>query len=85
MAIVVDFDPLRHFGQLEKIGDFAQRTRFGSAFGKTALQRLHRVALRLAHQPAPRAALWNANLDPVASRGAQRLLDQLALRQFAVD
>ena len=85
VAVVVDLDPARLLGQLEELGQLAQGARLGAGLGEAAVERFGGVAAGLLHQPPPVAALRHADLDPVPGRLAQRLLQQLALGQLAVD
>src|SRR5690606_143103 len=53
--------------------------------GEAAVERFHRVAPRLLHQPPPLAALWDADLDAPTGKLAERLFEQRPVGQFAVD
>ena len=85
MAVVVNLDPLRLLGQLEEFGQLAQDPRLGAGFGEAAVERFGGVAASLLHQPAAVAALGHGDRHAVAAGLAQRLFQQLALGQLAVD
>ncbi|KAF1856274.1 hypothetical protein Lal_00000685 [Lupinus albus] len=85
MAVVVDLDALRRFGQFQKLGHLAVDLRLGAGFGQTPLQRFHRVAAGLLHQPPPVAPLRHRNLDLAAGRLLQGLRQQIGFRQRPVD
>ena len=63
MAVVVDLDPLRRLGQLERVGDLAQVPALGRGLGEAAVQLLLGVARGLADHPAPVAALRSFDRD----------------------
>ncbi len=85
VAVVVNLDPARHLGQFEELGQFAQGSRLGTAFGQSPVERLHGVAAGLLHQPPPVATLGDGDLDLPAGQFGQRLFQQVAVGQRAVD
>ena len=86
MAVVIDFDALGHVGQLERIGQLAQDLAPGSLVSAMPpVERFLGIARGLVDQLAPRAALRLLDRDLALGPLAQRLLEQLALGELAVD
>ena len=85
MAVVVDLDALRRLGQLEQVGDLAQQFRLRGRFGQPPVERLDRVALCLIHQAAAIPPLRHRQRDLIPRALAQRLGQQPAFRQIAVE
>ena len=85
MAVVVDLDPLRRFGQVEEVGHLAQQLGLRRRLGQPPVECLDRVALRLIEQTAAIAPLRHGELYLVSRPLAQRLGQQLTLGQVAVE
>ncbi|PAV73415.1 hypothetical protein WR25_02400 [Diploscapter pachys] len=85
VAVVVDFDPVGRVAQVEQLRHLPQQPGLRRALRQPPLQRLDRIALGLVHQPAPVAALRHRQRDLVSRALAQRLAQQRALAQLAVE
>ncbi len=72
-------------GELERIGKLAQDLALARGFREPPVERLFGIALRLLHQLAPRAALRNFDHDLAFRAYRQRLFEQLAVGNVAVD
>ena len=84
MAVVIDFDPARRFGQFEQVSHFLQQFTLRSALRQLAVQRLFGVTRRLFDQAHTVAALRHADFDLAFSAFGQGLRQQVRLGQLSV-
>ena len=85
MAVVIDLDPLRHFGQLEEVRDLTHDLGLGAALRQPPVQRLDRIARRLLDEALAIAALRHRYFHLAARRLAEGFGDEIGLGQHAID
>ena len=85
MAVVVHLDAFRRLFEFEKVGKLPQQLCLSGRFGKPAVERFDRIALRLLDKAAKRAALRAFQGELACGFLLQGFCDQLRLRQIAVD
>src|SRR5207237_3720542 len=71
--------------ELERIGKFTQDLALARGFREPPVERLFGIALRLLHQLPARSAVRNFDRHLALRTYRQRLLQQLAIRNVAVD
>ena len=84
MRVIVDFDTLWHFGQVEEFGQLSEGARLGAGFRQPALQRFGGIAAGLIDQALALTPLGIQDFDLAAGSFFQRFGQKIGFRQRAI-
>ena len=85
MAVIINFDPARRFGQFEQVRHLLQQFTLRCALGQSPIERFCRVARRLLDQAHTVAALRHADFDLALGTFGQRLRQQICFGQLPIE
>ena len=84
MAVVINFDSARRFGQFEQVSHLLQQFTLRGALRQLAVERFFGVARRLFNQARTVAALRHADFDLAFGTFGQGLRQQVCLAQLPI-